>query len=127
DVQIGGRIREVAPQADPVTRLRRIRIALDNPPESFRLGATVTAKLGKDQSPVLRLPASAVLAKDGASFVWLVDQPAETVSLHKIDVIPDQSGFRVTAGIAPGARVVTAGVHSLKAGQQIRIAQDQEP
>lgn len=127
DVQIGGRIREVAPQADPVTRLRRIRIALDNPPESFRLGATVTAKLGKDQSPVLRLPASAVLAKDGASFVWLVDQPAETVSLHKIDVIPDQSGFRVPAGIAPGARVVTAGVHSLKAGQQIRIAQDQEP
>ena len=67
-VQVEGQIREIAPQADPVTRLRRVRIALNNPPESFRLGSTVTAKLGKAQSPTLRVPASAVLAKDGANF-----------------------------------------------------------
>jgi RND family efflux transporter MFP subunit len=126
-VQVEGRIREVAPQADPLTRLRRVRIALDDPPESFRLGATTTAKLGKDQTPILRLPASAVLAKDGANFVWVVDQPAGTVSLQKIDAIVDQTGIRVTSGLAPGARVVTAGIHSLKPGQHVRIAQDQEP
>ncbi|MDH6260436.1 efflux RND transporter periplasmic adaptor subunit [Bradyrhizobium sp. BR13661] len=126
-VQVEGRIREIAPQADALTRLRRVRIALDTPPESFRLGATITAKLGKDQSPILRLPASAVLAEDGAIFVWVVDQPANTVSRHRIDVAVDQTGFRVTGGLAPGARVVTAGVHSLKSGQHVRIEQDQEP
>ena len=126
-VQVEGSIREIAPQADPVTRLRRVRIALGNPPDNFRLGATVTAKLDKQQGPVLRLPASAVLAKDGASFVWTVDQPARTVSLQKIDVVADEAGARVTGGLAPGTRVVTAGIHSLKQGQQVRIAQDEKP
>jgi membrane fusion protein, multidrug efflux system len=126
-VQVEGKIREIAPQADPVTRLRRVRIALSNPPDSFRLGATVTAKLGKEQTPILRLPASAVLAKDGANFVWVVDQPASTVSLHKVDLATDQVGARVTGGLAPGAHIVTAGIHSLKQGQQVRIEQDQKP
>ena len=126
-VQVEGKIREIAPQADPVTRLRRVRIALNNPPESFRLGATVMAKLGKEQSPILRLPASAVLARDGANFVWVVDQPASTVSLHKVDLATDQAGTRVIGGLAPGARIVTAGIHSLKQGQQVRIEQDQKP
>ncbi|MHC2538773.1 efflux RND transporter periplasmic adaptor subunit [Bradyrhizobium diazoefficiens] len=126
-VQVEGTVREIAPQADPATRLRRVRIALGNPPDSFRLGATVTAKLGRQQGPVLRLPASALLAKDGANLVWIVNQPASTVSLQKIDVAAGQAGARVTGGLAAGARVVTAGVHSLKQGQRVRIEQDQQP
>jgi RND family efflux transporter MFP subunit len=126
-VQVEGKIREIAPQADPLTRLRRIRIALDNPPESFRLGATVTAKLRKAQSLILRVPASAVLAKDGANFVWVVDQPANTVSLHKVDLAGDPAGARVAGGLAPGSRIVTAGIHSLTPGQHVRIEQEQKP
>ena len=75
----------------------------------------------------MRLPASAVLAKDGANFVWVVDQPASTVSLHKVDLATDQAGARVTGGLAPGARIVTAGIHSLTPGQHVRIEQDQKP
>lgn len=126
-IQVEGRIREIAPQADAVTRTRRIRIALDNPPESFRLGATVTVKPGKDQTAILRLPASAVLAKDGANFVWVVDRDAGTVSLQQIEAVAEQTGVRVTGGLASGARVVTAGIHSLKPGQPVRIEQDQQP
>jgi RND family efflux transporter MFP subunit len=126
-VQVEGKIREIAPQADALTRLRRVRIALDNPPENFRLGATVTAKLGKAQSPALRVPASAVLAKDGANFLWVVDQPASTVSLHKVDLAEDPVGPRVADGLAPGSRIVTAGIHSLTPGQHVRIEQDQKP
>ncbi|MDH2384543.1 efflux RND transporter periplasmic adaptor subunit [Bradyrhizobium sp. CER78] len=126
-VQVHGGIREIAPQADPVTRLRRVRIALNNPPEGFRLGTTITAKLDKGQARILRLPASALLAKDGANFVWIVDQPTSTVSLQKVDVVVDQTGARVVGGVGPGARVVTAGIHSLKQGQQVRIEQDEKP
>ncbi|SFL44532.1 RND family efflux transporter, MFP subunit [Bradyrhizobium sp. NFR13] len=126
-VQVEGKVREIAPQADPLTRLRRVRITLNDPPESFRLGTTVTAKLGKAQSPTLRVPASAVLAKDGANFVWVVDQPASTVSLHKVDLAGDPAGTPVASGLYPGARIVIAGVHSLKQGQQVRIEQDRKP
>ncbi|WP_407187228.1 efflux RND transporter periplasmic adaptor subunit [Bradyrhizobium centrosematis] len=125
-IKVEGRIREIAPQADAVTRLRRVRIALDNPPESFRLGATVTAKLGKDQSNAPRLPATAVLSKDGVDFVWVVDQSTSTVSLQKIEGVAEPAGLRVTGGLAAGTRVVTAGIHSLKPGQHVRIEQDQE-
>jgi membrane fusion protein, multidrug efflux system len=126
-VQVEGKAREIAPQADPVTRLRRVRIALTDPPESFRLGATVTAKLDNGQARTLRLPASALLVQDGANLVWIVDPAAGTVSLQKIDVVADQAGARVIGGLAPGARVVTAGIHSLKQGQQVRTEQDDKP
>jgi hypothetical protein len=36
-------------------------------------------------------------------------------------------GARVIGGLTPGARIVTAGIHSLKQGQQVRIEQDQKP
>ena len=126
-VQVEGKIREIAPQADSVTRLRRVRIALTNPPESFRLGSTVTVRPGNGQTPILRVPASSVLTQDGATFVWVVDQPANTVSLHKVDVSEDDAGIRLTGGISTGTRVVTAGIHSLKPGQQVRIEQDTTP
>ena len=126
-IQVEGEIREIAPQADPVTRTRRVRIALNNPPPTFRLGATVSAKLNKEQSPILRVPASAVLAKDGTNFVWLIDLPTSSVSLHRVDLSTDEGGIRVTGGLAPGARIVIAGIHSLKQGQQVLIEQDAHP
>ncbi len=70
--------------------MRRVRIALNDPPESFRLGSTITARLSDDPKPVLRVPASAVL-KDGAeTFVWVIDASTSTVSLHKVGVSEDE-------------------------------------
>ncbi len=119
--QVQGQIREIAPQADSVTRMRRVRISLTNPPENFRLGSTVTARLNNSENVVLRVPTSAVLTKDGQNFVWVVDPLTSAVCLHKVDLAEDQGGLRVTGGLPAGARIVTAGVHSLKQGQQVRF------
>jgi RND family efflux transporter MFP subunit len=126
-VQVHGRIREIAPQADQVTRMRRVRIALNDPPESFRLGSTITARLSKDPKPVLRVPASAVLKEGAETFVWVIDDPTSRVSLQKVDLSEDERGIRVSGGLAAGARIATAGIHSLKQGQQVRIEQDVAP
>jgi RND family efflux transporter MFP subunit len=125
-VEVEGEIREIAPQADPVTRTRRVRIALNDPPPSFRLGATVTAKLNSERS-ALHVPASAVLTKDAESFVWIVDLPASTVSLRRIDLSQDATGIQVTSGLDAGTRIVTAGIHSLTQGQQVKIQEDATP
>ena len=125
--EVHGQIREIAPQADQVTRMRRVRIALNDPPESFRLGSTVTARLSSGHNQVLRVPASAVLTQDNARFIWVVDSSASTVSLHKVDLSEDEGGIRVTGGLSVGERIVTAGTHSLKQGQQVRIEQDATP
>jgi RND family efflux transporter MFP subunit len=127
NVQIRGEVREIAPQADAATRMQRVRIALDDPPPSFRLGATVTARLGNDLPSALRVPAAAVLSRDGEDFVWVVDLPAGTVSMRKVQLTQDGGNMRVVAGLAPGTRVVTAGIHSLTPGQLVHIEQDVTP
>jgi RND family efflux transporter MFP subunit len=127
NVQIQGQIREIAPQADAATRMRRVRIALSDPPPSFRLGATVTARLGNDLPSVLQVPASAILTRDGEDFVWVVDLPASTVSLRKVLLSRDSGDIRVTGGLDAGTRVLTAGIHSLTPGQHVRIEQDATP
>jgi RND family efflux transporter MFP subunit len=126
-VQVEGQIREIAPQADQVTRMRRVRIALNDPPEGFRLGSTITARLNKGHSSVLRVPASAVLKQGAETFVWVIDAPTSTVSLHKVDLSEDEGGIRVAGGLSIRARIVTAGIHGLKQGQQVRIEQDATP
>src|SRR6516164_2818817 len=125
--QVQGQIREIAPQADSVTRMRRVRVALNDPPESFRLGSTITARPSKADSRILRVPPSAVLKKGAETFVWVVDDPASTVSLHKVDLSEDEAGIRVTGGVSAGERIVTAGTHSLKQGQQVRIQEESTP
>ncbi len=126
-LQVQGQIREIAPQADSVTRMRRVRISLTDPPESFRLGSTVTARPNNSENSVLRVPTSAVLTRDSQNFVWVVDPLTGTVSLHKVDLAEDEGGLRVTDGLPEGARIVTAGIHSLKPGQQVRFEQDLAP
>ncbi|MBR1218912.1 efflux RND transporter periplasmic adaptor subunit [Bradyrhizobium sp. U87765 SZCCT0131] len=123
-IKAEGKVREIAPQADQVTRTRRVRITLETPPEAFRLGTTVTTTLAGSDARVLRLPGSAVLTRDGKTYVWLVDTASRTVALREVQGAPDDGGLRVTGGIAPGVRVVTAGVHSLKEGQKVRIDQE---
>jgi multidrug efflux pump subunit AcrA (membrane-fusion protein) len=68
-----------------------------------------------------------VLKQDGEAFVWVIDAPNSTVSLHKVSLSEDEGGIRITGGLTVGERIVTAGIHSLKQGQQIRIEQDTTP
>ena len=74
------------------------------------------------------LPASAILAKDAKTFVWLVDASSSTVKMREITSMPDDSGgVRIVTGVEAGSRVVTAGVHSLREGQKVRIDQETRP
>jgi multidrug efflux pump subunit AcrA (membrane-fusion protein) len=41
-VTAAGRVREVSPQANPVTRTFEVKVGLTDPPAAMRLGATVT-------------------------------------------------------------------------------------
>ena len=126
-VQVQGQVREIAPQVDQVTRMRRVRIALNDPPESFRLGSTITAKPSNGHSSVLRVTPSAVLKEGAETFVWVIEAPTSTVSLRKVGLSVDEGGILLTGGLTIGARIVTAGIHSLKQGQQVRIEQDSTP
>jgi RND family efflux transporter MFP subunit len=121
-VRVSGQVREIGPQADPATRTRRVRIMLDNPPESFRLGTTVTAFLASEIESGIVLPASALLERDGKTMIWVVDREASTVSPREVEISArNERSFQVVEGISAGTRVVTAGVNSLTPGQSVKI------
>jgi membrane fusion protein, multidrug efflux system len=121
-----GAVREIAPQVDALTHTRRIRITLDAPPASFRLGATITAHLSAPMAPRrIRAPVSALFERDGRLLVWIVDHATKTVSAHEVTVDGgDGQTVAVLAGLEAGDRVVTAGVHSLVAGQPVTIFEE---
>ncbi len=121
-VRTQGRVRELAPEADQATRNRRVKFALDAPPEAFRIGSTVTASLTKPIVSSVTLPASALLEKDGKTSVWVIDPEKQIVQERPVTL--SERGFgtiTIAAGLAKGERVVTAGVHSLGAGQTVRV------
>jgi RND family efflux transporter MFP subunit len=117
-----GRIREIAPLADPSTRTRRIRLSLENPPDAFLLGTYITVALRRPVSPRVDLPAAALLERDGKALVWIVDPAKKTVTQRAVEVLARTDGIVSVGGPAAGERVVIAGVHSLEPGQQVKIA-----
>lgn len=117
-----GHVREVAPQADPVTRTFRVRVGLVDPPPAIRLGATVTGQMVVDSGVVIEIPATALTQNNQHPAVWLVDPETSTVSLRNVDVLRfDPSAVVISKGLAPGDIVVTAGVQALYPGQKIRL------
>jgi RND family efflux transporter MFP subunit len=121
-VRASGRVREVSPQADPVTRTFAVRVGLDNPPEAMRLGATVTGTMQMDAVPVIEIPATALTKYNRQPAVWIIDPANSTASIRNVDVARfDPATVAVSGGLDVGEIVVTAGVQALHPGQKVRL------
>ena len=123
-VRATGRVREVSPQADPVTRTFQVRVGLANPPAGLRLGSTVIGRvpLGGGVDGGLVIPAAALTRADGQPAVWVVEPDDQRVALRNIDVLGyELDSVLVGHGLVPGELVVTAGVQSLRPDQQVRL------
>ena len=117
-----GRVREVAPQANPVTRTFEVKVGLTDPPPAMFLGATVIGRLETEAVPIIEIPATALTRINQQPAVWVVDPSNSTVSARNVDVLRfDQAMVAVSQGIDTGEVVVTAGVQALHPGQKIRI------
>jgi RND family efflux transporter MFP subunit len=123
-VKATGKVREIAPKADASTRTQRVKITLEQPPLNFRLGATITALPVStvEEKVTFDIPISALLERDGAFRVWLLDEASKTVNTVPVQVEKnDGSIVRITNGLSAGVRIVTAGVHQLSEGQLVKI------
>lgn len=118
-----GRIREIAPIADPATRTYATRIALDQAPSEVLLGMTASVRFkAPSAAEKLTLPLHALVRDKNATAVWVVDPKSMTVALVPITV-GGTSGNEVLVaqGLTAGQLIVTAGVHKLQAGQKVRM------
>lgn len=120
-----GRVREIAPAADPLSRTYRVRVTLNAVDENVRLGMSATVKLGNSEpAQNITLPLTAVYGTGSAQRVWLVDPATTQVKSVAVKVMDFESDRLQAAGLKAGDIVVTAGVNLLREGQKVHVMQN---
>ncbi len=122
---LAGRIVEIAGRADERTGTFQVDVGLPADP-ALRSGLIGEAVFSRPPGAEvaggpLIVPATALFAaRAGEAFVWKIDRDGRVapVRVATADVRPE--GVVVTSGLAPGDRIVRAGVDRLTAGDPVR-------
>jgi HlyD family secretion protein len=118
-----GKVRMVAPSVDAQTRNAIVYVDLPVATGSARAGMFAQGEIVLGQSQVLTVPQTAVVVRDGFSYVYTVG-PDQKVSQLKVQT-GRQSGDRVevTSGLKADARVVASGGAFLNHGDTVRVVE----
>ena len=117
-----GQVREASPQADPVTRSFRVKVASDQWPEVHAAGRDGVRAGAYGGENGIELPATALTIADNKPALWVVDPKSMQVSLRPVTVTARRSSsIVVSRGLEGGELVVTAGVHALRPGQKVSL------
>lgn len=119
-----GRMREISPVADPVTRTYAARVSLKDADPLLPLGMSATVRFPSGAPGVTRLivPLTAIFQQGDRPAVWRVGADG-TVSLQAVTVSAyTDVGAVVSDGLAGGEQIVAAGVNLLTAGEKVRVA-----
>lgn len=133
EVRLPGRIREIAPAADPQARTYAVRVALDGDAAArVELGQSARVYLQRPGAgTALAVPLAAVQrAADGkGAALWVVDPRSHRVRLARVRLGPyAEDMVPVLAGVAADAWVVAAGGHLLREGQVVApVDRDNRP
>ena len=123
-----GKVREVSPSADPVTRTYAARISILDADAAVSLGMTANVYLKViERGATMLLPATALFQDNDKAAVWVVDPATSQVKLVQVEVgeyMEDK--VAILSGLNPGDIVVRAGVHKLFAGEKVRTAAEGE-
>lgn len=118
-------LRELAPEADRLSRTYQARFSLADPDSQVQLGRTATVHLtGVGAAPVMQVPLAAVINDGRGAAVWKIDalgkramrSPVTVESLTKDHAV-------VSGGLANGDLIVALGAHMLDEAKPIRIVE----
>jgi membrane fusion protein, multidrug efflux system len=117
-----GKLRELAPAADPLSRTYPARLALANADDGVKIGMSATVRMDLGEQATIVVPNTALYTRDNSVRVWVVDRASQTV--QPVEVKTGEStldGVAITSGLKAGDVVVTAGANLLLAGQKVRV------
>jgi HlyD family secretion protein len=119
---VAGRVRMVAPTVDAATRNGIVYVDLPQP-GGMKAGMFARGEFEIGSSAALTLPQSAVLLRDGFSYVFTLGADNK-VSQAKVGVgrrVGDR--IEITSGLEAGARVVATGGGFLADGDTVRVVE----
>lgn len=116
-----GSLRELSPDADPVTRTYTARIALNDADGAVQLGMTARVFPQGSGPAGLSVPLSAVLDENNRHYLWVISGKDAQVKRTEVKLAQVSSDTAwIASGAQTGQEVVTAGVHLLRDGQPVR-------
>lgn len=122
DEKVIGVVREISPMADSAARTYRVRISIPNPRGAIQLGMTANAIFtsANSKSDGYILPLSAIYQTESQPQVWLVTAENKT-TLKNVTVESFSENEVIVRGLSANDKVIVAGVHKLREGQDVRI------
>ena len=116
-----GKVREIAPGADPTTRTYQVRVSISDAEAKPRLGQTARVYFASGaRDGQFLVPLSALYEKAGEPAIWQVDTRSAKVHLAPVTVEQyAETGALISQGLVADAWIVTAGVHRLREGEVI--------
>jgi RND family efflux transporter MFP subunit len=128
DLRLPAEIAEIGREASSTTRTFPITLSMKQPEEQKILAgmagvAVASGRFDPDSVPGFVIPASAFIgqAVDNASEVWVVGDDSR-VSRRQVRVGElGVGGISVLEGLQAGEIIATAGVHTLREGQEVRV------
>ena len=118
-----GRVREISPAVDPVTRTFSVRVSVPDADATLSWGMTANvATIGLQASEGAIVPLTAVYHDaEGKPAVWVYDGTSGKVALRRVELGPyREDGAVINSGLRDGEWIVAAGVHKLKPGQTVK-------
>lgn len=132
EAALQGRVREIAPSADPATRTYAVRVSIIDATPAVQLGMTANVVLpdASAAAGALLVPATAVFEHDGRSAVWVMQAEGALVKpvLRPVTVRQyREDGVLIADGVKPGETIAAAGVHKIVAGQLLQPVAPNQP
>lgn len=117
-----GKVREVAPAADPASRTYAVRATIKAPVEALDLGQSAQVFVDGGSAEHLSVPLAALQrVGEGRFAVFVVDPDTSTLRLQAIEIGEyGNDTVPVEQGLSADALVVAAGGHLLREGQKVR-------
>lgn len=118
-----GRVREIAPAADPATRTFTARVTIVGAAPDLPLGLTATVSFPREGEKRIVVPRSALFQEGERPAVWVIGKD-NAVALRAVEIERQgDAGAILKGGLAVGERIVAAGAFKLTAGEKVRITQ----
>ena len=118
---VEGRVRMVGPTVDNTSRNAVVYVDLRPAPTLLRPGMFVRGDIDIGASRALTLPQSAVLLREGFTYVYRVGDDGRVVQVKVDTGRREGDRIEVLRGLAEGVRVVRGGVAFLADGDLVRI------
>lgn len=121
DQTFNGRVVQIAPAADKVSKTFPVKIELDNSSRRFKAGMLAEAKLSFNQrNDILKIPAEAIVDEVGTKAVYIVEK--DTARRRIVTPgISDGKMTEITSGLAENEFIVILGQNNLEEGSKVVV------